>query len=419
MLSSKIFDCASATHLLKWITICLFVSSCSASINDVFTVKKGTDKGGCDNYSDVLTNWFSEVQVLLEAGLQAFVDAENNDPVALATLDGYFGLKRRSSKGDRAAVQGANFLFLEYLERTSKFYSGNYKVIQDDQTETPWLFCNSDWEQPVQRTDFAFRVVAASEAAGSEIIEEFKSEDGTSQKLILTGVAIQDMDEYENALFNKGDRSSPNDDIPYWSQDLREYTFGPVYGDDPSTSTYCGTDTSDAEDKNLAGTDDATIPATVTLCPLSFNTPNFRRTLNFITPNTDEDAPDSVENFLPRSATLLHETIHLVQSTELTPDASYDLSEVKAAIMKPNKKPKTLSFSDPDNILGTTPLNKAVPGRRKLTNIELVRMNPETFVWFCVSYWYYLQDPIPNNVVATNFRYTFPAGNAVKVDVVV
>lgn len=106
----------------------------------------------------------------------------------------------------------------------------------------------------------------------------------------------------------------------------------------------------------------------------------------------------------------------MISNTFRFPD---DLSEVKAAIMKPNKKPKTLSFSDPDNILGTTPLNKAVPGRRKLTNIELVRMNPETFVWFCVSYWYYLQDPIPNNVVATNFRYTFPAGNAVKVDVVV
>ncbi|KAJ8068520.1 hypothetical protein OCU04_004070 [Sclerotinia nivalis] len=379
MLFSKIFDWASAAHLLKWTTTCLFVLSCSASVNDVFTVKKGTDKGGCDNYSGELSTWFSEIQKLLQAGIQAFDDAfdvEINDAVALATLDGYFGLNPSSSDDERAGVKSAISA------------------------------ANNDWEQPVKRTDFTYRVVDASEAAGSEIVEQFKSEDGDSQAVILTGVAIQDV--YKDMLFDKGDLSSPNDLIPYWSRDLEEYTFQPVYGDDPLKSTFCGLDTSDDVDKNLAGTDDETIPATVTLCPFSFTTEQGKSTLSFILPKVG----DSVTNFIPRSATLLHESIHLVFGKINTPDASYDLNEVKIAIEHPNTIPLTTSFTDPngnDEDSGENDEGKS--------NIELVRMNPETFVWFCVSYWYYLQDPEPKAVEAVDFRYTFPAGMALRVSI--
>ncbi|CAD6441252.1 3441ec81-c2e3-4cf5-89b8-bd02fda31f63 [Sclerotinia trifoliorum] len=403
MLSSKIFDCASATHLLKWITTCLFISSCSASINDVFTVKKGIDKGGCDNYSGNLTVWFSEIQDLLQAGIQAFDDAfdvEINDAVALATLDGYFGLRPSSSDNERAGVK-------KYLQQTSDFWAGTHQLIADGITSKPWLFCNSDWEQPVKRTDFTYRVVAESEAAGSEIVETFKSDNGDNQAVILTGVAIQDV--YKDMLFDEGDPPRPNELIPYWSRDLEEYTFQPVYGDDPLKSTFCGLDTSDDVDQNLAGTDDETIPASVTLCPLSFTAEQGKRTLKF----TEPEIGNPVTKYIPRSATLLHESIHLVFGKIDTPDASYDLDEVKLAIIHRNTIPLTTSFADPNGNNEKSPKNYD-----EKSNIELVRMNPETFVWFCVSYWYYLQDPDPK-AVAVDFRYTFPAGIAqwVSIDV--
>ncbi|CAI7617300.1 unnamed protein product [Penicillium viridicatum] len=79
----------------------------------------------------------------------------------------------------------------------------------------------------------------------------------------------------------------------------------------------------------------------------------------------------AVDQVIPRSATLYHELFHLANRPAATPDALYGWGDILKAL----KKPRTV-------------FNKLKP----MTNEQAVRQNPETYVFFSVGYWHFMQD---------------------------
>lgn len=75
--------------------------------------------------------------------------------------------------------------------------------------------------------------------------------------------------------------------------------------------------------------------------------------------------------------------------------------------MNPNAIPRTLNWDgdDPDR-------QKPNTSRRK--NINLIRGNPESYVWFCVGYWYYLNYKDKSD---GNIRWGFQNGLATPINV--
>lgn len=65
-----------------------------------------------------------------------------------------------------------------------------------------------------------------------------------------------------------------------------------------------------------------------------------------------------------------------------------DLDVIRDALRSPKKVPKTVDLEEPDDT------ENARENDDKLTNLDLIRQNPETWVFFCVSYWYTLNKKV-------------------------
>lgn len=129
-------------------------------------------------------------------------------------------------------------------------------------------------------------------------------------------IAIEDVHDYIEDLWtfdDNGVRTGSNGDVPYWSDDLKEYVFDADY----EGKTYCTVENEYGE-RNLASTQDQTTPATVTLCPLSFENP---QAIEGALGSKEPKKNMAVDQVIPRSATLYHELFHLANKPAATPDA--------------------------------------------------------------------------------------------------
>ncbi|KAJ5413911.1 hypothetical protein N7509_000538 [Penicillium cosmopolitanum] len=197
----------------------------------------------------------------------------------------------------------------------------------------PWLFCDSSWLEEKSRT---------------EKIEECDKE-----------VENQNSEEYGSQLKADGNL------VPYWSSDLDEYIIDDAHGE----GGLCG------DLGELGVTQGITARRTVTLCPRAFT-------------RTDVQADFGVDaqgkklsDVLSKSATLFHELFHLVIGNDATIDATYNLGTLFQHVGKGYTVPAKSEWDGQRGALRNS-------GRK--TNIELVRTNPETWVFFCTDYWYTL-----------------------------
>lgn len=159
---------------------------------------------------------------------------------------------------------------------------------------TPWLFCGSGWLEQKLRTD---------PSLDSEGDVKFDSK--------CEPISIQNDPAYIHDLWTKnGKRKVKNNLVPYWSSDLRRYIFEENYNGEG----YC------AFTNSIAGTDYRTEPFTLDLCPKAFHQTKQTNDVESL-PQPVNNLGDSassgsnqLEDLLPRSGTLLHESFHLVNS---------------------------------------------------------------------------------------------------------
>ncbi|KAI3318478.1 hypothetical protein HD806DRAFT_511756 [Xylariaceae sp. AK1471] len=173
------------------------------SVSDVFEVKGGTTKGGCDGKN--IGGWFADTLTLASS---ASAGAAATDEDSKKYLKTFFSI---GPNDDATQAGGPIGQVSDVLNGKSEPPGGK-----------PRLYCNSDWLQEQQWTDIAFDPV--------------------------TGMPRTDQKKVED-IFSKDTKGL----VPFWSDDLRQYLKA-----DPGD--YCSDKT------NLAATQDQTAPSTVTLC---------------------------------------------------------------------------------------------------------------------------------------------------------
>lgn len=122
-------------------------------------------------------------------------------------------------------------------------------------------------------------------------------------------VPIEDVKNYKKSLWYLDAQTHQwerNEKVPYWAHDLFEYVFDSDY-EGKTMCTVGGV---------LAGTQDESEPATLTLCPLAFENKQGTVVLGDIKPS----AGLSIKDIIPRSTTLYHELLHLAVGTRVTLD---------------------------------------------------------------------------------------------------
>ncbi|KAJ5413885.1 hypothetical protein N7509_000512 [Penicillium cosmopolitanum] len=298
----------------------------SAEIGDVFNVKQGSENGGCDSHLSVLTQWWTESQAMASAGISAFDDAKGNADET-KTKNAKHALEKYLGINDDTDDADVDDIKL-LLEEVQWFMAKK----SPDSKDTPWLFCDSSWLEPKPRT---LRI----EECGEE-------------------VEIQDSQQYGSQLQEAGS-------VPYWSSDLKEYIIGHAYGE----GGLCGAS------GELGVTQGTTASRTVTLCPRAF-------TRTDVQTDFGVDAQGKkLSDVLSKSATLFHELFHLVIGNDDTIDATYKLGTIFKSVAKGYAVPAKSEWDGQAN---------ALKNSDRKTNAQLVRTNPETWVFFCADYWYTL-----------------------------
>ncbi|KAI0549199.1 hypothetical protein F4679DRAFT_276438 [Xylaria curta] len=173
------------------------------SVGDVFEVKTGTTKGGCDGKN--IDGWFADTLTLANS---ASTGAAAQDVDSRKYLKTFFSIDPQgdATKAGDPIGQVNDVLNLKSLPPGGK----------------PRLYCNSDWLQEQNWDDIAF-----DDATGLPRTDQKKVQD----------------------IFPKDTTGL----VPFWSDDLRQYLKA-----DPGD--YC------SDKDNLAATQDQTAPSTVTLC---------------------------------------------------------------------------------------------------------------------------------------------------------
>ncbi|KAJ5895377.1 hypothetical protein N7495_007068 [Penicillium taxi] len=335
--------------LLKLTFLCALLPSVLGitSLESIFTLKSGINKGGCDTYKSKLSTWFDESVELAKAGVQCFQDAKKGEKAAKSTLKLLLGINGNTAAKEVKALEVFMEEILEFCEGGLQLDSGKY----------PRLFCGSGWLEQQTWNDWSCTSTGNVKHEQVECNGDLKLEPVTLA---------------EDSLYSRWYEAG--DLVPYWSADLEQYVFEQDY----NRKGYCGFTGS------LAGTQSNTYPATMDICASAFKYSKNGATLGVRSAQTN-----TLSNLLPRSATFLHELFHLVHGTGATLDASYNLETILAALKSPKTVPKYFNLDS----------NEGGINSDKFTNLQLVRANPETYVFLCVAYWYTI-----------NKGYTFPTG---------
>lgn len=266
------------------------------TLQELFKVKTGKNKGGCDeDRQKILNSWFEEAKTLAETGLKAFADASKGNEIAIKTLQQWFSITSKTPQDELKEVRGkwpdkiyqwkaeTDIAPAEHLEDLRDFYLGEMKLVRDDEpVGAPHLFCGSTWLQQKKRTD------SSLDSEGDVKMDEKNSP-----------LQIQDDPKYSDELWvwDKKGKKTPSDQEPYWSEDLKSYIFEVDYQD----KGYC------SFTGNGGGAEYRTLPYTLEICAKSFTEKNLAAKLNSRGPDKHK-----LPQLLPRSGILFHESFHLV-----------------------------------------------------------------------------------------------------------
>ncbi|KAJ5610143.1 hypothetical protein N7510_006862 [Penicillium lagena] len=320
-------------------------ASANPSVQEIFQIKSGRTNGGCDaNRQKAIAAWLNESKEMAKAGLQAFLDASDGNKIAMATLEQFLGITTETSANEREITR-------KKLEQVSQFFHGSLNL----GSGTPWLFCGSSWLEQKTWDDDSLDYDGDVKMSNGRPMK--LKDDLSYSKYLRTFTATEQI---------------PTDLVPYWSSTLKQYAFQKNY----NNQGYCGFTGSQG------GTYLDTRPSVMDLCPIAFSDTERSQKLG-----GRGAASVSLEKVLPRSGVLFHEVFHLVHAWD-SPDASYNIDTIITALDSSENVPKSTNLDHPDDIKNYD------QNDGELTNLELVRQNPETWVFFCVSYWYTLNKKI-------------------------
>ncbi|KAH7165152.1 hypothetical protein EDB81DRAFT_917125, partial [Dactylonectria macrodidyma] len=341
-------------------------------VSDIFVVKPGTEKGGCDAYD--VNQWYQDAVTLVTSAKEAVAAAvsagESGDTKAdsLKYLQTFFDVRplktAQTEFTDRTAKMTGKFseTMNQNPSKALTFCPENIQDVIDalvddsegDVDDKPWIFCDSTWTVEEAWDDTARATAKEPNPDGKPIREVYKDwyqPNYVDRKAAIDAATTQ---EDKDALIQPF--------FPFWSDDFKAYIFD-VTGD------YC------SRTGNFAGTDDNFQPNSMTFCAKNFNSDHYAKL---------DDLPAvtkgrvSIKDLEVTGLTFLHETFHFALLNEHTPDLAYLLTEIT------KKKPLDLTGEI-------------------MTADESIR-NPESYTLFALAY----------HLGKLNPDYTFASGMSYK-----
>ncbi|KAK2882563.1 hypothetical protein FQN49_000248 [Arthroderma sp. PD_2] len=299
------FACSTLVALLGFSHLAI-----GDSIDRVFNVKEGTIKGGCDNYRNggdmgtKLEEYFAEAMEIINIVSPA-IDNYSKDFQVQKVAKSFFGITPNDrldgtrSDGDQKVLEHVQ----EWFRELKRFVNGEWD-------EKLPLFCDGTWLEVTTKVYKADGIeqpnleVKDDKAYGEEIPQLKTGE------VLLKPNPPRMVNAYSSIALTY---LAPKY-VAYWSSDLREYYFGPLYNTNPPN--YC------AIPGHLAVTT-ATVTSTerstisLTLCPMGF----------FSKRGGEEKIKTSMQKIgaklqksNSKSLTLIHEMVHIIGTPAETVD---------------------------------------------------------------------------------------------------
>ncbi|KAJ3459648.1 hypothetical protein MRS44_015721 [Fusarium solani] len=282
---------ARLTILLAFVspTIQGTISARAGTIDDVFHIKTGTEKGGCDDYDVV--QWWNDGRVLAGAADQVLRNARTSKANGVTNSDSQKHLWTFFK------VDAADDSF----DSTVDTMIANLKKVRDaiddesegeDGDDKPWIFCDSTFQAEMKWTATA-------------LIEGTGAEDPDKRQMRKVYADIYEVNYLE--VKKKRDKASkterakmPQPFVPFWVAASRRPTWAP-----PTTT--------------CSQTPSPFVPKT------GGNAARYPNMFQF--PDVTAEGV-SMEEYTVEALTFLHEMFHFALENENTPDTAYLLGEI-------------------------------------------------------------------------------------------
>ncbi|KAH7175197.1 hypothetical protein EDB81DRAFT_874058 [Dactylonectria macrodidyma] len=329
----------SVTGLVRAVAVLSIATTAvqAITVNDVFVVYGGTEKGGCDGWD--IQQWYLDTQTLADAALACINDAIAQKDAGTTDADSQKYLKTFFNINVKTGAFGGHAQALKTsVEEVIAALADDSSDPEND--DKPWIFCDSTWAEEKSWDDIAQdEGTGTPNADGKKIKEVYK--ELYEDNYVKRNAAI---DAAKTAAAKK---KLPQPFVPFWADavGLKKYNYD-IAGDYAS------------RDNNLAGTDDNFQPNTITFCTKNWADKGWYKSLDAIPAVTEENL--SVEKLQPEGLTLFHEMFHFTLLNEHTPDTAYRLSE----IVRKNAAELT----------------------GKQITLEQSKKNPESFALFALAY---------------------------------
>ncbi|KAF4332244.1 hypothetical protein FBEOM_13964 [Fusarium beomiforme] len=248
-------------------------SQSETHVTEVFNVKTGTEKGGCDNYN--VNKWYSVSIRLLEDISHALKEAQEafekgvTDSQIQKHLWTFFRID---------ATDASSKPFVDEMKENLTSVQGELKETADG-PDKPWIFCDGKYAEQKKWSDKALEPETGVPNADGKTIKQVFPE-----------------------LF------------PFWIDDIKQYRYA-------EENDYCFK----ANRKNMAGTDDNFQPNTITFCPMNWKEVKYK-TIDDIPAVTEEGI--SIKQFTVEGLTFFHEVFHYALESINTPDVAYNLNQI-------------------------------------------------------------------------------------------
>ncbi|KAH7253121.1 hypothetical protein B0J15DRAFT_549851 [Fusarium solani] len=300
---------ARLTILLAFVspTIQGTISARAGTIDDVFHIKTGTEKGGCDDYDVV--QWWNDGRVLAGAADQVLRNARTSKANGVTNSDSQKHLWTFFK------VDAADDSFDSTVDTMIANLTKVRDAIDDesegeDGDDKPWIFCDSTFQAEMKWTATA-------------LIEGTGAEDPDKRQMRKVYADIYEVNYLE--VKKKRDKASkterakiPQPFVPFWCDDLKAFRY-----DEPGD--YCSKGRG-KQKTNMGATDDNLQPNTLTFCPQNWgNAARYPNMFQF--PDVTAEGV-SMEEYTVEALTFLHEMFHFALENENTPDTAYLLGEI-------------------------------------------------------------------------------------------
>ncbi|KAL2071645.1 hypothetical protein VTL71DRAFT_12880 [Oculimacula yallundae] len=284
-------DCRLFAHLA--IAVLLFHTAVLAAFNDIFQMKLGTEKGGCDGFAGDIPAIFDEAVLIIDGALQA-INEYNTDFQVRKTALAFFNIQLSDDMSVPRDEKDSAMLLS--VQQGFQELSNIAKTPLEEQKKI-WMFCASDW---LEKADLNSNYMMADDEGTFRRVETTDKVTGDFREVRFLEKAKDGKEETEEEENLRAARQSA-----YFSKDLKSYII-----DDKNSEAVVKSCEVEGTSAYSTVQPSSSLPISkvkaLTLCKNGF----FGRYADRLDINQGKIGV-YLDSFQPKSLTLIHELYHL------------------------------------------------------------------------------------------------------------